>query len=88
MIIPIVKLALLRFGLFLFTPSPGNHSPGHVAKLKPAIEDLMRKENLTAHLDPHNPGVLVVQLQQQGGGKGSREVLDDMDKNPDICAIM
>lgn len=65
----------------------GNHSPAHVAKIKPAIEELMQKERLTARLDPHNAGVLIVQLQGQSG-KGAREVLGDMDRNPDICVVM
>lgn len=67
--------------------SSGNHSPAHVAKIKPAIEELMQKERLTARLDPHNAGVLIVQLQGQSG-KGAREVLGDMDRNPDICVVM
>ncbi|ORY89046.1 hypothetical protein BCR35DRAFT_288343 [Leucosporidium creatinivorum] len=66
----------------------GNHSPAHVAKIKPAIEDLMQRERLTAYLDPHNSGVLVVQLQGQGG-KGSREIIGDLEKdNNNDCVIM
>ena len=66
----------------------GNHSPAHVAKIKPAIEELMQKERLSAYVDPHNAGVLIVQIQGQGGGKGAREVLGDMDNNPNICVVM
>ncbi|ETW80409.1 hypothetical protein HETIRDRAFT_242815, partial [Heterobasidion irregulare TC 32-1] len=40
----------------------GLHSPHGAAKLKPAIADLMQKHDLVAALDPHNAGVLVVQL--------------------------
>ncbi|KAG8681763.1 hypothetical protein FRC08_015410 [Ceratobasidium sp. 394] len=46
----------------------GLHSQGHVTKLKPAIEELMVKYQLNAHIDPQNAGVLVVQL----GGQGER----------------
>jgi hypothetical protein len=47
----------------------GIHSNQHIAKIKPAIENLMVKYNLEAHLDPHNTGVLVVNLV---GGQGAR----------------
>ncbi|KAF8417806.1 hypothetical protein L210DRAFT_3530445 [Boletus edulis BED1] len=40
----------------------GLHSDGHVAKVKPAIEDLMRKRNMPTQVDPHNEGVLIAQL--------------------------
>ncbi|GAA5876823.1 hypothetical protein JCM16303_006297 [Sporobolomyces ruberrimus] len=75
----------------------GNHSPSHVAKLKPAITSLMSRKRLTAHLDPHNNGVLVVQLQQQGvsGRNGVREIRggDEMvrsigEKEDGGCLIM
>ncbi|KAG9102548.1 asparagine-linked glycosylation protein [Ceratobasidium sp. 370] len=46
----------------------GLHSQGQVAKLKPAIEELMVKYQLNARIDPQNAGVLVVQL----GGRGER----------------
>lgn len=46
----------------------GLHSQGQAAKLKPAIEELMVKYQLNAHIDPQNAGVLVVQL----GGRGER----------------
>ena len=59
-----------------------------MAKIKPAIEELMQKERLTAFLDPHNAGVLVVQLQGQGGGKGSREIMGDMHDSKDVCVVM
>lgn len=57
-----------------------------MAKIKPAIEDMMRRQKLSAHLDPHNAGVLVVLLQGQQGG--SRGIADDLEKNPDVCTIM
>ncbi|KAI9456617.1 hypothetical protein F5148DRAFT_984370, partial [Russula earlei] len=40
----------------------GNHSENHMAKVKPAIEGLMQECNLSAEIDPQNPGVLIVQL--------------------------
>ncbi|KAH9952986.1 hypothetical protein BC827DRAFT_1147347, partial [Russula dissimulans] len=40
----------------------GNHSENHMAKIKPAIEDPVQEHNLSAAIDPHNSGVLVVQL--------------------------
>lgn len=52
----------------------GVHSKDHVAKIKPAIEDLMRRYNLQAHLDPHNSGVLVVDLTGKAGGSFGRDV--------------
>ncbi|GAA6062328.1 hypothetical protein JCM10212_006578 [Sporobolomyces blumeae] len=59
----------------------GNHSPAHVAKIKPAITSLMNREHLTARLDPRNQGVLVVQLQRQGGGMRGEEVARAIDPN-------
>ncbi|KAK4050754.1 hypothetical protein OIO90_004976 [Microbotryomycetes sp. JL221] len=67
----------------------GIHSQRHVAKIKPAIIDLMEKERLTAHLDSHNAGVLIVQLQGQGTGKSSREVINDLENdNNNDCIVM
>ncbi|OAX33894.1 DUF1771-domain-containing protein [Rhizopogon vinicolor AM-OR11-026] len=40
----------------------GLHSDGHVAKLEPALEGLMRQHNLPAEVDPQNSGILIVQL--------------------------
>jgi len=50
----------------------GLHSQDHTAKLKPALEDLVRKSKLAAHLDPHNEGVLIVSLR--GGDRGEQGV--------------
>ncbi|GAA5889283.1 hypothetical protein JCM6882_000695 [Rhodosporidiobolus microsporus] len=67
----------------------GNHSPSHVAKIKPAITSLMQKERLTASLDPHNGGVLVVQLQGQGGGRGAGQFMREMEDSRDNdCVVM
>ncbi|KAK0502598.1 hypothetical protein EDD18DRAFT_1141584 [Armillaria luteobubalina] len=40
----------------------GSHSEGGVAKVKLAVEELMRKSQLVAELDPSNFGVLIVKL--------------------------
>ncbi|GAA5869131.1 hypothetical protein JCM8547_008705 [Rhodosporidiobolus lusitaniae] len=67
----------------------GNHSPSHVAKIKPAITSLMQRERLTAHLDPHNGGVLVVQLQGQGGGRSAGQFVREMEDSRDNdCVVM
>ncbi|KAF9241634.1 DUF1771-domain-containing protein [Melanogaster broomeanus] len=41
----------------------GIHSEGHVAKLKPAVEDLTQSLNLPTEVDPLNAGVLIVRLR-------------------------
>lgn len=51
----------------------GIHSKDHVAHVKPAIEDLMRKYRLQAHLDPKNSGVLVVDLTDKARGAFSSD---------------
>ncbi|WRT69317.1 uncharacterized protein IL334_006301 [Kwoniella shivajii] len=69
----------------------GIHSQGGRAKIKPAVEDLMRKYNLTAHVDPSNTGVLIVDLQGRGGGQRSRDaggLVDQLDKDDEGCKIM
>ncbi|KAF8844382.1 DUF1771-domain-containing protein [Paxillus ammoniavirescens] len=40
----------------------GTHSTGGVPRLKPAIEDDIRKRGLHVEVDPRNAGVLIVQL--------------------------
>ncbi|GAA5846485.1 hypothetical protein JCM5353_008014 [Sporobolomyces roseus] len=72
----------------------GNHSPSHVAKLKPAITSLMQRKHLTAQLDPHNAGVIVVQLQRQGAQgaremRGGEDVVREMGQRDDGgCVVM
>ncbi|GJE90114.1 hypothetical protein PsYK624_062370 [Phanerochaete sordida] len=51
----------------------GLHSKGGVAKIRPAIEDLMDQYELVAVLDPYNVGVLLVRLD--GGRKVSTSAL-------------
>ncbi|QRV79473.1 hypothetical protein RhiJN_07488 [Ceratobasidium sp. AG-Ba] len=66
----------------------GLHSQGHVAKLKPAIEELMVKYQLNAHIDPQNAGVLIVQLGGQGErGMDPNEVTRRLEKD-EQCVIM
>ncbi|GAA5969547.1 hypothetical protein JCM11641_008153 [Rhodosporidiobolus odoratus] len=67
----------------------GNHSPSHVAKIKPAITQLMEKERLSAHLDPNNGGVLVVLLQGQGGGRAGGQFVREMEQSSgNDCVVM
>jgi len=69
----------------------GLHSQGHIAKVKPAIEELIQKHHLAAHLDPHNSGVLIVSL---GGAKhGERgidvgDIIDRLSRDDLHCVIM
>ncbi|KAK7685327.1 hypothetical protein QCA50_011691 [Cerrena zonata] len=70
----------------------GLHSRGGVAKLKPAIEELIQKHQLIAQLDPQNAGVLVVSLD--GSDKGTGRVMqpDDItrgiESKEEGCVIM
>ncbi|KAH3667104.1 hypothetical protein WICMUC_005451 [Wickerhamomyces mucosus] len=41
----------------------GNHSPDHIAKIKPAVETLCQESNLRFHIDPKNSGVLIIDLK-------------------------
>ncbi|CAO1627963.1 unnamed protein product [Parajaminaea phylloscopi] len=73
----------------------GIHSKDHVAHIKPAIEDLMRKYQLQAHLDPKNSGVLVVDLTGKGGGAFSsdaggftRGLAQQASGNDEQCVVM
>ncbi|KAI0356237.1 DUF1771-domain-containing protein [Trametes cingulata] len=70
----------------------GLHSAGGVAKLKPAIEELMQKHGLVAELDEHNSGVLIVNLDGQPSGSGRVLRPDDitrgLERKEDGCTIM
>lgn len=47
--------------------------------------------HLSAHIDPHNTGVLVVDLQGRDQGGRSRDaggLVDDMEKDDSGCVIM
>ncbi|KAL7415353.1 hypothetical protein BDY24DRAFT_382620 [Mrakia frigida] len=72
-----------------FIVGKGNHSASHVSKIKPAIEGLMDKYNLDARLDPHNSGVLIVNLQGGGGGASrGRELGNELEKKNGDCVVM
>ncbi|KAF9460987.1 hypothetical protein BDZ94DRAFT_1311068 [Collybia nuda] len=44
----------------------GRHSEGGMPKLKPAIENHLKRRQIVAKSDPKNPGILIVQLVQSG----------------------
>ncbi|VDC06990.1 unnamed protein product [Peniophora sp. CBMAI 1063] len=76
----------------------GNHSFDGQAKIKPAIEELMRKYKLTAALDPDNAGVLIVQLKRGGAVDrarkrgapvlGAGDISRKLDSRDDGCIIV
>lgn len=68
----------------------GLHSQGGVAKIKPAIEDLMQKHHLKAQMDPHNAGVLIVTIEAASGqrGIGADEISRRLEKDDEGCTIM
>ncbi|KZV86585.1 DUF1771-domain-containing protein [Exidia glandulosa HHB12029] len=69
----------------------GMHSKGGASKLRPAIEELMQKHQLVASMDPHNAGVLVVDLggASQGGPQvGSDEITRRLENDREECVIM
>ncbi|KAL7420964.1 hypothetical protein Q5752_003848 [Cryptotrichosporon argae] len=68
----------------------GIHSQGHVAKIKPAVEELMQKYNLAAHLDPQNTGVLIVDLTGRSGRRSidAGGLVDEMSNGKEDCVIM
>lgn len=47
----------------------GIHSEHHIAKLKPAIDNLCRESGLKHYIDPKNLGVLVIDFAQLQGGQ-------------------
>jgi len=67
----------------------GLHSKGHAAKIKPAIEELMVKHHFSAHLDPHNEGVLIVDFAgERGRGLNADEVMRRLERQDGDCTIM
>ncbi|USW47359.1 Putative Smr domain-containing protein [Septoria linicola] len=46
----------------------GNHSPGHVQKIKPRVEQVCRELNLQYHTEP-NAGRMYIELKPGGGGQ-------------------
>ncbi|KAG7446390.1 DUF1771-domain-containing protein [Guyanagaster necrorhizus] len=66
----------------------GLHSKGGAAKIRPAVENVMRKHQLVAELDPSNSGVLVVHLNgARGGGVGPDEIVRRLDRD-NVCVVM
>ncbi|KAI0745430.1 hypothetical protein C8Q76DRAFT_703630 [Earliella scabrosa] len=69
----------------------GLHSTNKVAKLKPAIEELIQKHGLVAELDEQNAGVLIVNLDGQTTGRGPVLGPDELTRSlekKDECIIM
>ncbi|KAK7037316.1 hypothetical protein VNI00_011307 [Paramarasmius palmivorus] len=67
----------------------GLHSSGGVAKIKPAIEELMIKHQLIAELDPDNAGVLIVQMNtSRDRGVGPDEIARRLERKDDGCIVM
>lgn len=58
----------------------GIHSKDHVSHIRPAVEDLLRKYNVAAHIDPKNGGVLIVDLFGPRGG-GNADFTGAMARN-------
>lgn len=69
----------------------GIHSQNHVAHLKPAVQDLLQKHNVTAFVDPHNQGVVIVQLQNPQNINpvaATRELARGATGNEQECVVM
>lgn len=66
----------------------GLHSPGQIAKLKPAIIELVQKYKVQCTPNKPNPGCLYIEF---GKGTGDLSWLDrftDKLSRNDVCAIM
>jgi len=59
----------------------GNHSRDKVAKLRPAVEELIRAHRLRVHLDTPNPGCLTVEFE-------SKEPSGWVGRVTDACVVM
>jgi hypothetical protein len=53
----------------------GNHSPDHVQKIKPRVEQICRELNLQFHTEP-NAGRIYIELKPGGGGGGGANAYD------------
>lgn len=52
---------------------------------------MQSRYNLSAHLDPHNTGVLIVDLSGETGGGRTRDagcLVDEMERKEGECTIM
>ncbi|CAE6469837.1 unnamed protein product [Rhizoctonia solani] len=45
----------------------GSHSEGQMARIKPAIEQLLARQHLDSYIDPRNEGVLIVEFSSRSG---------------------
>lgn len=59
-----------------FIVGKGLHSADGTAKLKPAIEEYVQKQQLVAETDPRNYGVLVVILDDSSASGDSQQVME------------
>ncbi|PPQ70695.1 hypothetical protein CVT24_000177 [Panaeolus cyanescens] len=73
-----------------FIVGKGLHSRGGVAKIKPAIEQLIQKHNLVARIDPNNAGVLIVDINdtRSRGGISVDEISRRLEDKDQGCVIM
>jgi len=73
-----------------FIVGKGLHSHGGVAKIRPAIEDLIQKHQLSAQLDPNNSGVLIVLINSKSGqrGIGAEEISRRLEREEESCIVM
>ncbi|MBW0501163.1 hypothetical protein O181_040878 [Austropuccinia psidii MF-1] len=67
----------------------GNHSQNNQARLKPAIEKLVKQHSLAVSLDEQNSGVLIVELGVSHERRGiDRRIQDIFSKNRNSCIVM
>ncbi|WFD34485.1 Putative ATP-dependent helicase IRC3 [Malassezia cuniculi] len=69
----------------------GIHSKDHVSHIKPAVERLVRDYNVSAHVDPKNTGVLIVNMNGPAGGGGAdftRDMARGATGNDQECVVM
>jgi len=73
-----------------FIVGKGLHSQGGVAKIKPAIEELIQRHQLRAEIDPNNSGVLIVFFKSEPSQRGisADEISRHLQRNDDNCTIM
>ncbi|CEG63529.1 hypothetical protein RMATCC62417_00657 [Rhizopus microsporus] len=66
----------------------GLHSPGQIAKLKPAIIELVRKYNVSCQPNIPNPGCLYVEFGKGTGDLSWLDRITDKMAKGDACVIM
>jgi len=74
----------------IFIVGKGLHSQGGIAKIKPAIEELIQKHQLRTEMDPNNSGVLTVFFNSEPSQQGinADEILPSLQRKEDNCTIM